>query len=132
MPRPKKCRRVGVLPTVDSFGPLNPSQGKCDTVRMTIEEYEAVRLIDLEHMTQEGCAQSMGVSRTTVQGIYDKARTKIADAIVNGRRLHICGGHYELCADCCAAKCGGACKEEKGCDKKHGKEPGIIPIDESD
>lgn len=99
VPRPKKCRRVGVLPATDCFGPIPRSQGGCDPVTMTVEEFETVRLIDFEGLTQEECSESMEVSRTTVQGIYDTARKKIAEALVNGRRLIICGGNYEVCGD---------------------------------
>lgn len=64
---------------------------------MSVDEYEAIRLIDLEGMTQEECADKMHVARTTVQGIYMAARRKIAEALVLGRTLRIEGGQYELC-----------------------------------
>ena len=35
----------------------------------------------------------MGVSRTTVTGIYERARSKVADSLVNGKRLCIEGGN---------------------------------------
>jgi len=64
---------------------------------MSVEEYETVRLIDLEGLKQEECAEHMKIARTTVQKIYDDARKKIADAIVNGKKLVINGGDYMLC-----------------------------------
>lgn len=67
-------------------------------INMTVEEYETIRLIDLEGKTQQECSDRMEVARTTVQGIYDVARKKLADALVNGKHLHIGGGDYELCA----------------------------------
>ena len=63
---------------------------------MTLDEYETIGLIDREGMTQEECALSMEVSRTTVTAIYDSARRKIAQAIVDGKRLQISGGSYQL------------------------------------
>jgi predicted DNA-binding protein (UPF0251 family) len=54
---------------------------------MTIDEYETIRLIDLEKLTQEECATQMNISRTTVQGIYDVARKKIAESLVNGKHF---------------------------------------------
>jgi predicted DNA-binding protein (UPF0251 family) len=66
-------------------------------IKMTVDEYEAIRLIDLEGFTQEECARQMNVARTTVQGIYAQARKKLADSLVNGRVLVIEGGEYQLC-----------------------------------
>ena len=92
MPRPKKCRRICALPRCSSFGPL---EGAADgRVEMAVEEYEAIRLIDLLGCTQEECAAQMGVARSTVQQVYDTARRRLAQALVEGRRLHISGGDY--------------------------------------
>jgi len=54
---------------------------------MTVDEYEAIRLIDLEKRTHEQCAEQMGISRTTVTEIYETARYKLADCVVNGKTL---------------------------------------------
>ena len=59
---------------------------------MGLDEYEAVRLIDLEGMQQEQAAAQMGVARTTVQAMYNTARRKMADCVVNGRARRIEGG----------------------------------------
>jgi len=104
MPRPKKWRKVCCLPEVNRFGPLYGSAE--GYVIMSVDEYEAVRLIDLEGMTQEECSVQMNVARTTVQGIYDVARKKIADSLVNGKTLIIEGGEYLLC-DGMGGHCGG-------------------------
>lgn len=95
MPRPKKCRRVCSLPQSQGFAPIGrPGHG---AVQLSVDEYEALRLIDLEGLTHEQCAAQMDVARTTVTGIYESARRKIADALVNGRRLVIGGGDFALC-----------------------------------
>lgn len=101
MPRPKKWRKVCCLPENRNFGPL-PGFGQSapqtqQEVIMTVDEYEAVRLIDLEGMNQEACAEKMRIARTTVQSIYAEARKKLADSLVNGKLLRIEGGDYELC-----------------------------------
>ncbi len=64
---------------------------------MTLDEYEAIRLMDLENLQQEQAAAQMGVARTTVQLIYNNARRKLADCLVNGKRLVIEGGDVALC-----------------------------------
>ncbi len=97
MARPRKWRRVCDLPEHNCFGPLNMHINKDHFVIMSIDEYESIRLIDLEGMTQEECSQRMHVARTTVQRIYSDARKKLAESIVEGKMLRIEGGDYELC-----------------------------------
>lgn len=64
---------------------------------MTVDEYETIRLMDLDGLSQLECANKMNVARTTVQGIYSDARKKIAESLVNGKILRIEGGDYKLC-----------------------------------
>lgn len=97
MPRPRKCRRVCCLPVNNQFGPFNARNDQDYFVIMTIDEYETIRLIDYEGLTQEECAVQMDIARTTVQGIYNNARKKLADSLVNGKVLRIEGGNYKLC-----------------------------------
>ena len=97
MPRPRKWRLVCELPESNLYGSLHGSKDKRHMVNMTVEEYETIRLIDLEGMTQEQCAEQMGVARTTVQRIYNDARGKLAASLVEGHLLKIEGGDYKLC-----------------------------------
>lgn len=99
MPRPIKRRKVCCLPETDLFGPLNSRGVESGIIVMSVEEYETIRLIDHEGLMQEECADNMNVARTTVQRIYNEARKKIAEAIVNGSVLKIEGGNYKLCED---------------------------------
>lgn len=119
MPRPMKCRKVCRLPQNAVFGP----HGACsvqEAVILNVDEYEAVRLIDLQGFSQEECGVYMHVARTTVQQIYTSARRKIALAIVGGRTLRIEGGNYRLC-DGSEERCGcGGCKKHS-CTMQTGK-----------
>ena len=113
MPRPRKWRKVCCLPESDCFGPLGPQAPQGEVI-MTVDEYEAVRLIDLEGLNQESCAEKMRIVRTTVQSIYAAARRKVAEALVNGLRLRITGGDYQLC-DGHGPQCGvGGCRRRRG------------------
>ena len=96
MPRPTKCRRVCHFPQTLEFCPVQGAEGK-NPVIVTVDEYEAIRLIDKECLSQEQCAAHMQVSRTTVQQIYANARKKLAIALVDSRPIRIDGGDYQLC-----------------------------------
>lgn len=95
MPRPSRRRRVCAEPCYNSFAPCGQQGREC--VQLTVDEFEAIRLVDHEKQTHEACAALMGISRTTVTEIYERARFKLADCIVNGKTLQISGGNYHLC-----------------------------------
>ena len=96
MHRPRKCRHVCHFPQTLAFIPLG-DHDKQDAVILSVDEYEAIRLIDKEGFSQEQCSESMKVARTTVQQIYTNARKKLADALVDGMPIRIEGGDYRLC-----------------------------------
>lgn len=115
MPRPRKWKKVCCLPGSNLYGSLNESDRENEIIIMTVEEYETIRLIDLEGLTQEECAQRMEVARATVQKIYNDARKKLAESLVNGSVLRIEGGDYKLydvkervhgCGRCRRNRCG--------------------------
>ncbi len=84
------------MPETREFRPVKDRP--CESVViLTVDEYEALRLIDKEGFSQEECSSYMQVARTTVQMIYNSARKKLADALVDGLPLRIEGGHYQLC-----------------------------------
>lgn len=109
MPRPRKWKQVCCLPESNLYGPMNrPDLNRGEAIRMTVEEYETIRLIDVEGLTQEECAERMQVARATVQKIYDNARHNLALSLVNGNLLKIEGGDYQLYHDCEEVyQCGG-------------------------
>ena len=109
MPRPVKWRKVCCLPEQNRFGPLNLSVNEDKILNMTVDEYETIRLIDLEGLTQEECAKKMNIARTTVQRIYNDARKKLAESLVEGKVLTIHGGEYKLCDQ---NNCGRGCRKK--------------------
>ena len=96
MPRPTKCRKVCHFPKTLEFQPTNGGEGKSPVI-LTVDEYEVLRLIDKEGMSQEKCSEFMQIARTTVQRIYESARKKLADVLVDGLPLRIEGGEFLLC-----------------------------------
>ena len=117
MPRSAKCRRVCQMPAHCRFSPERPAHR--EAVELTVEEYEAVRLMDYLGLNQEEAAAQMGVARTTVQRIYAQARRKLAAFLVEGRLLQIGGGSYALCPQENCRGCGRPCGR---CASQNGKE----------
>jgi len=123
MPRPRKWRKVCCLPESNRFGPLNVPANQEHSITMTIDEYETIRLIDMEKFTQEECARQMNIARTTVQGIYNDSRKKLAESLVKGKVLRIEGGEYTLCdgvEELC--RCGGCRRHRISKDRRDNNE----------
>ena len=98
MGRPNKARRVCRLPSHRAFAPTDgPAQ---QLIRLSVEEYEALRLMDYLGLTQQQAAAQMEISRSALQSTYAEARKKLAMFLVEGRRLQIEGGDYTLCSAC--------------------------------
>lgn len=115
VPRPKKCRKVCQMPTTKEFQPIGDTSCKASVI-LTVDEYEAIRLIDKQGFSREECSNYMQVARTTVQLIYNSARKKLADALVDGLSIRIEGGDFQLCdgnEDYCG--CGGCRRHRRGC-----------------
>ena len=108
MPRPPRCRRICQAPQYETFSPEECPR-ESEAVTLTLDEYEVIRLVDLEKKTHEQCAAQMDISRTTVTEIYETAREKIARCIVLGQRLVIAGGNYRLCEGREHTRCGKCC-----------------------
>ena len=94
MPRKQRCRWIGGYPDHWEFFPEEVSDK--EPVVLSLDEFETIRLLDREGLTQEQSAERMGIARTTVTAIYESARRKVAEALVDGKRLLIRGGNYRL------------------------------------
>ncbi|MBR4231748.1 MAG: DUF134 domain-containing protein [Oscillospiraceae bacterium] len=103
MARPQRCRRICSLPEYTHFEPVGRPPCDGEYISLSLDEFEAVRLMDYEGCTHEQCASVMQISRTTATEIYESARRKLAEVIVSGRPLIIGGGSVRLCdhADPC-------------------------------
>lgn len=105
--KPQRSRRICREPRFDHFSPDGVSGP--ETVSLSMDEFEVIRIVDYEKKTHMECAELMDISRTTVTEIYQSARGKIADCIVNGRQLVIEGGNYHLCDGSAFPTCGKNC-----------------------
>lgn len=142
MSRPQKSRRICSLPENISFGPLTTDRKNhfsndsdmetcsnyesdisrtadlkqavfsTSVIKLQVDEFEAIRLIDLLGLNQVECAEHMNIARTTAQSIYNSARKKLAECLVNGAELIVEGGEYNICdgGDNCICK---TCIKEK-------------------
>ena len=113
MARPKKARVICSPPRYRHFSPVGITA--YEQVCLEADEYEVLRLHDLEHLTQDEVAQQMLVSRPTVTQLLNAAHQKIADALINGKPLSILDGNCTVC------EIGKACPKATGdtCPKKH-------------
>lgn len=96
MPRPMKPRKIAFMPENRYFIPVGKPQCQLEEIQLKLEEVEAMRLKDIEKLSQEECAEKMHVSRQTFQLVIDKARTKVAKALTEGKAINIQGGNYTL------------------------------------
>ena len=70
-----------------------------EEVILNVDEFEAIRLADLESLYQEQAAEKMKVSRPTFGRIIDSAHKKVAEALVKGKALKIEGGEFKMAAN---------------------------------
>jgi predicted DNA-binding protein (UPF0251 family) len=89
---------VSAYPTITAFVPqgINVS----GEAVLSVDEFEAIRLSDFEHLDQENGAALMGVSRHTFGRLLARGRSIVADAMVTGKVLRIEGGSYEVRGPC--------------------------------
>lgn len=88
--RRRKMRFIGLIPEIKHFYPARPPIGPPQPpIFMTYEEFEALRLVDYEGLTQEEAGKRMGVSRGTVWRALSSARKKVVQMLVEGRELII-------------------------------------------
>jgi uncharacterized protein len=96
MPRPRKYRKVKCNPTAYYFKPRAVPLSNLEEIILEIDELESLRLADYQALSHEQAAAKMKISRATFGRIVEKARKKIADAILNGKAIKISNKIPEL------------------------------------
>jgi len=99
MARPEKNRKICQPPLMKGFKPYGIPLCNNETIRLTFEEYESIRLVNYDMLLQEKAAELMNISRPTLTRIYNKALKIIAKAFVEGKAIEIEGGNYQLDQD---------------------------------
>ncbi|MFZ5432254.1 MAG: DUF134 domain-containing protein [Calditrichota bacterium] len=96
MPRPQCHRRIQGQPGCRRFKPDSPSNQPVLEVGLTLDEFEAIRLADLEGKAHQSGGEAMDVSRQTFGRILETARRKVAEALVEGKAIRIEGGNITM------------------------------------
>jgi len=89
MPRPCKRRRIRGNPNSDYFKPAGIPIRELKEVELDISEFEAMRLVDFQKISQEEASKQMQISQPTLSRILSSARNKTADSIINGKAIKI-------------------------------------------
>jgi predicted DNA-binding protein (UPF0251 family) len=79
--------KIGHTAKITEFRPEPEEHGT--PILLEHAELEVLRLLDLEDLSQEEAGNRMGVSRGTIWRLQKRARTKIALALTEGRRIEI-------------------------------------------
>jgi predicted DNA-binding protein (UPF0251 family) len=96
MSRPQKARKINNPPKMKGFRPFGMQSCVRETIRLKLEEFESVRLVNYEMLSQDAAARKMNISRPTFTRIYNRALKLIAKSFVEGRTIEIVGGNYQL------------------------------------
>ena len=95
MPRPTSPRRIPVGMKARLFKPQGVPMDRLESVSVTLDGLEALRLADLEGLYQEEAARRMDVSRATFARILTHARRAVAGALIEGKALQFAGGEVK-------------------------------------
>ncbi len=108
MARRKRCRIIKGPPKYNSFKPKGVPSNQIKQIKISLDEYESIRLADNEGYDHNFAAEKIGVSRSVFSRLVKSARAKIAKALVDGYEILIEGGEYHFekviyrCNDCYA------------------------------
>lgn len=106
MSRPRRLRRILEEPQIRCFKPEGTNMDSLESVKITIDEFEAIRLRDYHNIQQKRSAEVMGISQPTFHRILSSARKKISKALIEGTPIIIIGDDFitdkerYICAIC--------------------------------
>jgi predicted DNA-binding protein (UPF0251 family) len=110
---------VAALPKVSLFKPAGVPARFLEQRVLSVDEYEAVRLVDGEGLSHEEAAAVIGVSRQTLGRVVESGRRTLIGAIADGQAILIEGGTFDIDPDTCARR-----RAARGCSGRHGRNAG--------
>lgn len=84
-------RFIEHIPRVSFFKPMGIPMRELEIVELSFAEVEAMRLVDLENLTQEEAARRMGISRRSLWSDLANARKKVTHALTKGCAIQFVG-----------------------------------------
>jgi len=99
MARPQKSRKVCIPPKMLGFKPFGIAVRDTVQIVLQYDEYETIKLVIYDNLSQDVAAERMEVSRPTLTRIYNSALSKIAIAFIEGKSILIEGGNFEFDKD---------------------------------
>ncbi len=94
MARPRRFRKILEEPQTRCFKPENENNNAPKTIRVNIDEFEALRLRDYHDIQQKRSAEIMGISQPTFHRVLTTARKKVSKALIEGNTIIIVGEDY--------------------------------------
>jgi uncharacterized protein len=89
MVRPFARRRIRGRPNSSYFKPKGIPISQLEEINLSLDEFEAIRLIDFKELSQEEACKKMEISQPTLSRILKSARKKLSDSIINGKAINI-------------------------------------------
>lgn len=89
MSRPKIPRKTCGKPLCSCFKPEGPFNKDLSGVTLQKDEFEALKLHDVDELDQNTASKKMNVSQSTFARILSGARKKLAGALVKGEEIRI-------------------------------------------
>ena len=106
MSRRRRLRKIVKPPGFKGYKPYGTLNDNNEFIELLYEEYEALKLADYDLMNQKQASSLMGVSRATFARIYESARRKIAQALVDTKEIKTVYGNvwldknWFICLEC--------------------------------
>lgn len=89
MSRPKIPRKTCGKPCCSCFRPEGPLNKDLLGVTLQKDEFEAIKLHDVDNLDQKESSQKMNISQSTFARILSGARKKLSEALVKGEEIRI-------------------------------------------